>query len=206
MAISNTIQLFLNLDINKSSTSHPDKLALKLDVMRAIMRKIEQEHRARTAGSSAIIENLCSVLIETIDKYYLILDGKQMIETITDQASMDVMVGLIRDNSEMAFPAFSFFISLINYYSFSSFNSDEITNTEVARKNAEKLESQPMIIEMLNFFPVAVEKIAGCARMDLYHYKLLEVSVCLPRCSATASRSPACASSGRSARCGSSGA
>jgi hypothetical protein len=30
MAISNTIQLFLNLDINKNSTSHPDKLAIKL--------------------------------------------------------------------------------------------------------------------------------------------------------------------------------
>ena len=30
MAISNTIQLFLNLDINKSSTSQPDKLAIKI--------------------------------------------------------------------------------------------------------------------------------------------------------------------------------
>jgi len=36
MAISNTIQLFLNLDINKNVTSQPDKLTNKLDVIRSI--------------------------------------------------------------------------------------------------------------------------------------------------------------------------
>jgi hypothetical protein len=64
------------------------------------------------------------VLIETVDKYYLIVDGKQMIEVITDQPSVEIMMRLIKDNHEVAFPAFSYFISLINYYSFSSFNTD----------------------------------------------------------------------------------
>jgi len=41
MAISNTIQLFLNLDINKSSTSQSDKLSIKIDVMKSIVRKID---------------------------------------------------------------------------------------------------------------------------------------------------------------------
>ena len=41
MAISNTIQLFLNLDINKSAVSQPDKLALKMDMIRLIFKKIE---------------------------------------------------------------------------------------------------------------------------------------------------------------------
>lgn len=40
MAISNTIQLFLNLDINKSPVAHPDKLPLKLELMRAIVKRI----------------------------------------------------------------------------------------------------------------------------------------------------------------------
>lgn len=78
-------------------------------------------------------------MIETVDKFYLIQDGKQMIEVITDQTSIDVMMGLIRENNELAFPAFSFFISLINYYSFSSFNTEEIQNAELARKNVERM-------------------------------------------------------------------
>jgi hypothetical protein len=63
MAISNTIQLFLNLDINKSAVSQPDKLAMKVEVVRAIFKKIEEEGRRKEQDSSAIIENLCSVLI-----------------------------------------------------------------------------------------------------------------------------------------------
>ena len=61
------------------------------------------------------------------------------------------MMRLIKDNNQIAFPAFSYFISLINYYSFSSFNTDQIQNNEVARKNTERLENQPMINELLNY-------------------------------------------------------
>jgi len=63
------------------------------------------------------------VLIETVDKYYLIVDGKQMIEVITSQPCVQIMVELINQQNEIAFPAFGFFIALINYYSFSSFNA-----------------------------------------------------------------------------------
>jgi hypothetical protein len=41
MAISNTIQLFLNLDINKSANSQPEKLTLKIEMIRLIFKKIE---------------------------------------------------------------------------------------------------------------------------------------------------------------------
>lgn len=205
MAVSNTIQLFLNLDINKGPAGQPDKLPLKLDLVRAIVRRIEAEHRAPSPSSAAVVENLCSVLVETVDKYYLIQDGKQMIEAITDQQSIAAMMGLIRENSELAFPAFGFFIALINYYSFSSFNADE-QPSEAGRKGSERMESQPMISELLEFFPLAVERIMGCSRVDLYHYKLLEVVLLLLRCCATASRSRATRSCGGCASRGSSGA
>lgn len=51
-----------------------------------------------------------------------------MIEVIIDQPSIEIMITLIKDNNEIALSAFAFFISLINYYSFSSFNSEEQTN------------------------------------------------------------------------------
>jgi len=54
------------------------------------------ENKIRSYKSAAIIENLCSVLIETIDKYYLILDGKPMIEAIVEQSSIEVMMTLIK--------------------------------------------------------------------------------------------------------------
>ena len=63
MAISNTIQLFLNLDINKNITSQADKLTIKLDVIRSIFDKMKEESRKRGPDSSAIVENLCSVLV-----------------------------------------------------------------------------------------------------------------------------------------------
>ena len=46
----------------------------------------------RTQDSSTIIENLCSVLLETIEKYYLIVDGKQMMEIITSDKIISVMM------------------------------------------------------------------------------------------------------------------
>lgn len=100
----------------------------------------------RTQDSSTIIENLCSVLLETIEKYYLIVDGKQMMEIITSDKIISVMMNLIQSNiHDHAFSGCNFLISLINYYSFSSFNSDDL-NTEAGKKNLERLETQPMII------------------------------------------------------------
>jgi hypothetical protein len=78
----------------------------------------------KRSDGGLIVENLMTVLIETIEKYYLILDGKSMVEILTSQQCIETMLALIKENWEGAFPAFNFFISLINYYSFSSFNAD----------------------------------------------------------------------------------
>ena len=42
MAVSNTIQLFLNLDVNKNVISQPDKLNIKLDVIRNIFERVRE--------------------------------------------------------------------------------------------------------------------------------------------------------------------
>lgn len=55
MAVSNTIQLFLNLDINKNNGSQPEKLAVKIDVMKAIVEKIKVEARKKGPNSAGII-------------------------------------------------------------------------------------------------------------------------------------------------------
>lgn len=55
MAISNTIQLFLNLDINKNVTSQPQKLAIKCEVIRSIFQKMSDQSRKRGPDSAAIV-------------------------------------------------------------------------------------------------------------------------------------------------------
>lgn len=62
------------------------------------------------------------------------------------------------------------FISLINYYSFSSFNGDD---AEV-QKN-EKLDREPMIEGMIQLFGRGLDKVMAAPKMDIYHYRLLEV-------------------------------
>lgn len=83
-----------------------------------------------------IIENLCGILCETIEKYYLIINGKQMIEYITSEKCIQLFMSMIRSPflSENSIPGFNFFISLINYYSFSSFNVDDL-NSEDGKRN-----------------------------------------------------------------------
>lgn len=63
MAISNSIQLFLNLDINKNSLSQAEKLTTKIEVVKAIMEKIKEAGRKKSDDSASIIENLTSILI-----------------------------------------------------------------------------------------------------------------------------------------------
>jgi hypothetical protein len=176
MAMTNILQLFLNLDTNKCQIPHTEeKLTQKINVLQSIITRIQTEHTINSLDSATIIENLCSILVETIEKYYLIVDGKQMMEVIVGEKCITTMMGLLKStNHGHAFSACNFFISLINYYSFSSFNVDELSS-EAAKKNLERLESQPMIVELTSYFSTAVEKIMEAPTITLNYYRLLEV-------------------------------
>ena len=176
MSIANTIQLYLNLDINKHQSGENEaRVQIKVDMVNRIIRKIEQEFKNKGPRSCIIIENLCVILCETIEKYYLIVDGKQMMDVITSEKTISLLMSLVRSQQmDYAFPAFNFFISLINYYSFSSFNVDD-TSTEAGKKSLERLETQPMIMELTSYFPLALEKIMRAPSMNLYLYRLLEI-------------------------------
>lgn len=176
MPIANVIQLYLNLDINKHvSVENEDRTKTKVELVGRILRKIESEMKVKSDRSCIIIENLCVILCETIEKYYLIVDGKSMMDIITSDKTISLFMGLVRNSEkEYAFPAFNFFISLINYYSFSSFNVDDVS-TEAGKKNLERLESQPMILELNSYFPHALDRIMRSGNMDLYLYRLLEI-------------------------------
>lgn len=48
-----------------------------------------------------------------------------MMDIITSQSTIDLMMSLLKSQSEYAYTSMTFFVSLINYYSFSSLNGEE---------------------------------------------------------------------------------
>jgi hypothetical protein len=87
------------------------------------------------------VENLSSVLIELLEKYYLIADGKQMVDQILyqDNNVKSLFKNLTNKNSEVSLSLLNILISVVKYYSLSSFNSEEWNNPEQRKKNEEKL-------------------------------------------------------------------
>jgi hypothetical protein len=63
MPIANTIQLYLNLDVNKSPQSIEERLKIKKDLLSKIILKIDSERKLKSLDSSLVIENLIVVLI-----------------------------------------------------------------------------------------------------------------------------------------------
>ena len=55
MAISNTIQLYLNLDVNKNVVAQPERLTIKLSILGLIFDRIELEANKRGPDSGAIV-------------------------------------------------------------------------------------------------------------------------------------------------------
>jgi hypothetical protein len=153
-----------------------ERLKLRLQVLHMMVAKIEAEAGQRADRSCTVIENLGGIFCEVIEKYYLIVNGKQMMDVLTSEKTILLFIGMIRSPfiSDNAFPAFNFFISLINYYSFSSFNVDDLSNEE-GKRNLERLESQPMIIELTGYFAKAFDRIMRASTVTLYLYRLFEV-------------------------------
>ena len=87
------------------------------------------------------VENLSSVLIELLEKYYLIADGKQMVDQILyqDNNVKSLFKNLTNKNSDISMSLLNILISVVKYYSLSSFNSEEWNNPEQRKKNEEKL-------------------------------------------------------------------
>ena len=107
-------------------------------MIKKILNKIDLERKKGTTDSSIKIENLIVILNETIDKYYLIADGKLMLEMILDEKPVAMILEMISKNSSYSSSAMQLCLYIMKYYSFSSFNTEE-QNEEINKKNMERL-------------------------------------------------------------------
>ena len=89
------MQVYLNLDLTKNPETPPQKLTMKINAINKMIKLIDNSIESERKGnnksenesyiSTLRVENLSSVLIELLEKYYLIADGKQMVDQILYQ-------------------------------------------------------------------------------------------------------------------------
>jgi hypothetical protein len=87
-AIVNTLMLYLNLDLTRNPNVPPERTQAKLQVVKVLYDQMRGafecvKRDGHNERSEMLVENICDVLIEIVEKYYLISDGKTMLEFIT---------------------------------------------------------------------------------------------------------------------------
>lgn len=63
--------------------------------MRRIIEKIDTERKKQGEDSAIIVENLSMVIYETIEKYYLISEGKPLLEVILERRFCEMLMEMV---------------------------------------------------------------------------------------------------------------
>lgn len=145
--------LFLNLDSAKLGRTYDEWRPSKCEAVTVLLDELTKEEAANTDGSGMIVQNITAIFVEIADKYYLLADGKEMLDLILADKSISLYFLLMeKTNALVAIPAISLLMSLVNYYAFSSLNAEDKTSPELNQKNRERLESQPLVVQLCNKF------------------------------------------------------
>ena len=75
-----------------------------------------------------VIENIGEALVELIEKYYLIADGKSMMDIVTNMENISLIFNILTNGGPISNCVVNVVTWLIKYYSFSSFNTEEHMN------------------------------------------------------------------------------
>jgi hypothetical protein len=132
-AVVNTLLLYLNLDLTRNNNSPPERVALKHQVIRQLYDQVrdafERYKKEKTEGTyDTVIENAGEVLVEIIEKYYLIADGKTMLEIITSQENVALVIEIFLYGGTISLAAANIVGWLMRYYCLSSFNTEDPQN------------------------------------------------------------------------------
>lgn len=100
----------------------PRKLECVLQCLNCI-----EHHQADEDG--LVVQNISTILMEVADRYYLIADGKEMLDIILTEKPIEMFLAMSSEaNTLISQPAINMLVSLVNYYSFSSLNSEDKTS------------------------------------------------------------------------------
>lgn len=93
---------------------------------------------------------------------------------LTDQAVEMFLTLSSSPNTLLSQPVINLLVAMINYYSFSSLNSEDRNNPEFNKKNRERLEAQPLIVQLTQRFEQVAERVR-LLPFSLQSYKKLEL-------------------------------
>ena len=144
-AIINTLLLYLNLDLTRNPTIIPERTQLKLQIIKILLDQIKvafegyKKDKGKNEKNEIIVENVCEILIEVVEKYYLITDGKNMLDFILNQDNINVIMSILIHKSSISLSVVNLAVVFMRYYCLSSFNQEDPTNMDLTRKNQERL-------------------------------------------------------------------
>ena len=127
-AIINTLLLYLNLDLTRNSNSPPDRVVLKLQVIRLLFDQFREAYERSKKDKDdgryeAILENIGDVFVEIVEKYFLIAPGKSMLEIITSHENVALIIEIFMQGGSIALSVSNVVGWLMRYYCFSSYNA-----------------------------------------------------------------------------------
>ena len=72
-------------------------------------------------------------------------------------------------------PMLNVLLSVINYYSFSSFNTEDKTSPEVNKKNMERFDKEPLVQALCLRFGQLLTPLTSSPKFGSYNLKTLEI-------------------------------
>lgn len=122
-----------------------------------------------------VVENISEVLIEIIEKYYLIADGNAMLEFIVAEPQVKMVMGMLMRGDGLSMAVSGVVGWLMRYYCLSSMNTEDFQNVEFNKRNQERLEAQPFIQSVVHTLPEVIEAVSKASPPSHYHSRLLEI-------------------------------
>lgn len=96
-SIAAILPLYLCIESSKNIPLPEDKVIMKINVIRGIMSRIEVERVVNDIDKLNLVENLSLVLRDVVEKYYLIAQGKAMLEVILEDKYVEIVIAMIRE-------------------------------------------------------------------------------------------------------------
>lgn len=172
--LANVAALFLNLDSAKLGKQYDEWRPKKLECVHLLLDRLAE--RGGAAPDGLLIQNITGILGDIPEKYYLIADGKELLDVVLSEKSVGILFGLVeKPNPLLSIPAASLLVALVNYYAFCSLNTEDRQNAELTQKNRERLESQPLVVSLVAKFEPLSKRFLALSSFTVEDFKVLEL-------------------------------
>lgn len=170
------LAFYLNLQetVFKSHLNR-ERLPIKLEIVRLLLENIRCAVESGREEEEIRVENVCSVLMEITSHYHLIVDGRALLEAITSEPAINLLWEVFMRADGFSQAIAPLLREVMLYYVLSSFNTEDRTNAELARRNQERLDSLPFVRRTAELLPAFMQQTLSSATLSLWHLRGVEI-------------------------------